>query len=284
MQNYFLVSPALRSAAAALCAALLLTACDDAGSGGGGLLPASPSRSAYTLQFPAIPQTWEALLGAPEWRIEWLNGEGKKQTRLVQYGKKPEINPPETWTSPVTAWPYWPKRDIGIGVFRPAGAIVPFDVSGETIRLSWRGGVDAVLYGELGLAAGGDPRDDVPSRATVPRLPQNFNWPRFRELFVEGSGINEDVRVDPWLADWQAIAAKIAQSGFDKRRLVPAARKQLSVAVGPGPWIGSSPFAEPLLVEQPPLFPVREMATDTWVSAEGLLRCNKETWILLPWE
>jgi hypothetical protein len=262
------------------CAALFPAACESGG-GGEGIFPALPSRSGYTLRFPAIPPAWASLLGDPSWRVEWLNPAGEQETTTVRDGKKPEISLPETWTNPVSAWPYWPDKGIGPGVFKPAGALFPFDVSGNSIVLSWRCGVDAVLYWELAGAAG--EADIAASRAAVPRLPQNFNWPRFRDLFTEEGGINADVLGDPWLADWASIAAKIVQSGFDKRRLTPEARKELSVPVGPGPWIGVSPFSEPLLFEGQPVFPVRERP-DTWVSAGGLLRCTQKAWIFLPWE
>jgi hypothetical protein len=262
--------------AAVCCAVLILGACE--GENGGGL-SGSPSRSGYSLRLPAVPAAWASILGAPVWKIEWLNGEGEKREMTITDGKRPEINLPETWTAPVLAWPHWPGRDIGPGIFRPAGALCPFDVSGGAIALSWRGGLDAALYWELARAAA---ETEGVSRA-VPRLPQRFNWPRFRELFGEGGGINEDVRADPWLADWPSIAQKTVKSGFDKRRLIPEKRSELRVPVGPGPWAGTSPFAEPLYFEDAPVFPVRA-AADTWISAEGLLRCNNGTWILRSWE
>lgn len=262
------------------CAALFLAGCDGGG-GSGELFPALPSQSGYTLQFPAIPPAWASLLGTPSWQVEWLNPAGEKKTTVVRDGKRPEISLPETWANPVTAWPHWPDKGIGPGIFKPAGALFPFDISGDSMALSWRGGVDAVLYWELAVAAVA--ADTAASRAAVPRLPQNFNWPRFRDLFTEEGGINADVLGDPWLADWASIAAKIVQSGFDKRRLTPEARKELSVPAGPGPWIGASPFSEPLLFEGQAVFPARE-TPDTWVSAEGLLRCTQKTWIFLPWE
>ncbi|MDR2435096.1 MAG: hypothetical protein LBD47_11090 [Treponema sp.] len=258
-----------------VCAALFPAGCDSGG-GGEGIFPALPSQSGYTLQFPAVPPAW-SLLGSPSWRLEWLSPAGEKETATIRDGKRPEISLPETWTSPVIAWPHWPDKGIGPGVFKPAGALFPFDVSGGNMALSWRGGVDAVLYWELAAA------DTDAARAAVPRLPQNFNWPRFRDLFTEEGGINADVLGDPWLADWASIAAKIVQSGFDKRRLTPEARKELPVPAGPGPWIGVSPFSEPLLFEGQPVFRVRE-TPDTWVSAEGLLRCTQKTWIFLPWD
>jgi hypothetical protein len=272
----------LQWCAGALCAALFLTGCDGGG-GNGILLPAAPSGAGYTLSLPAIPPTWTALLGTPAWRIEWLNPAGGKELMMVRDGEKPRIAVPETWTGPVTAWPHWPARGIEPGVFKPAGALCPFDVSGGSLTLSWRGGVDTVLYWELAAAADPAASRTEASRAAVPRLPWNFNWPRFRDLFKEGSGLNADILADPWLADWSSIAAKTVKSGFDRRRLVPETRGTLSVPVGPGPWIGVSPFAEPLLFEAPPVFPVRD-EPDTWVSAGGLLRCNREAWLFVPWE
>ena len=260
----------------ALCG--FLAAC---GAGGDGVFPPASPSPAWKARLPALPPAWKSILGEPEWRLEWLNRDGKKEEAVIRGGAQAAINPPETWTSPVIAWPRWPNRGIPAGVFRPAGALFPFDASGETISLSWRGGVDAVLYWELARASAAE-EAAAPSRAAVPRLPVYFNWPRFRELFAEGSGINEEVRRDPWLADWPLVAEKTARSGFDKRRLVPAARKKLSVPVGPGPWRGTSPFAEPLRFEGQPEFPVGE-TVDVWISVEGLLRCNTAAWILLPW-
>jgi len=175
------------------------------------------------------------------------------------------ISLPQTWASAVSAFPFWPEKGIGPGIFKPAGAIFPYDASGGSLILSWQGGVDSVLYWELARAYG---------------LPMNFNWPRFRRLFDDPS-LNAEVRADPWLADWADIAAKIVKSGFDKRRLVPEARSALEVQVAPGPWIGVSPFSGPLIFEATPVFSVRSTA-DTWVSKEGILRCNSKTWIFIP--
>ena len=229
--------------------------------------------SRYILEMPGLPPAWEVLLGSPYWRVEWLNSEGRAETAIVRGNGGAAVSLPATWVSAVSAAPFWPDRGLGPGIFRPAGAIFPFDVSGKSLVLSWQGGVDANLYWELAAACGEAGQNSV-------RLPWNFNWPRFRRLFA-GPTLNADVRADPWLADWSGIAAKIVQSGFDKRRLVPEARSDMEIPVNPGPWIGTSPFAAPLLFEAVPVFPVRP-AADTWVSAGGILRCNTETWILLP--
>jgi hypothetical protein len=229
--------------------------------------------SRYIVQMPGLPPAWEALLGSPHWRVEWLNGEGRKEAATVRGNGGVEVSLPSTWVSAVSATPFWPDRGLEPGVFRPAGAIFPFDVSGKSLVLSWQGGIDANLYWEFIRAYGEAGQESI-------RLPWNFNWPRFRLLFNDPA-LNEDVRADPWLADWSGIAAKTVQSGFDRRRLVPEARGSLEIPVSPGPWIGASPFAAPLFFEATPVFPVRPTA-DTWVSSEGILRCNTKAWILLP--
>jgi hypothetical protein len=230
--------------------------------------------SNFVLELPVVPQCWEDVLDSPCWRIEWVNEDGRKKAMTVQGNGGWLISLPQTWASAVCAFPFWPQKGIGPGIFKPAGAIFPYDTSERSLILSWQGGVDAVLYWELARAYGGESQERA-----VARLPMNFNWPRFRRLFDDPS-LNAEVRADPWLADWAGIAAKIVQSGFDKRRLVPEARNASAIPVSPGPWIGVSPFAVPLVFETTPVFPVRSNA-DTWVSRDGLLRCNSETWIFI---
>jgi len=255
------------------CVCLLLNNCGEA-----------LTDSGFALELPDLPQAWEDVLGSPNWRIEWVNTEGRKEAVTVKGNGGLTIYPPQTWVSAVSAFPFWPEKGLGPGIFRPAGAIFPYDASGGRLILSWQGGVDACLYWEMARACGGKGQEEnqpeeSQERAAVKRLPMNFNWPRFRLLFDDPS-VNAEVRADPWLADWAGIAAKIIQSGFDKRRLVPEARSALTVPVSPGPWIGASPYAAPLLFETTPVFLVRPTA-DTWVSKEGVLRCNSETWILI---
>jgi hypothetical protein len=250
---------------------------------------------------PQIPQSWETLLGSPHWQVEWLNSEGRTEAMTLRGNENAEISLPQTLASAVCAMPFWPDKGLVPGIFRPAGAIFPFDAAEKSLVLSWQGGVDANLFGELVKAAAADAKEEsVPppgeepseeepvtsvsrDRAAVPRLPWNFDWPRFRLLFEDPS-VNAEVRVDPWLADWHSIAVKIVQSGFDKRRLIPEPRINLTIpannGVSCGPWIGTSPFAAPLLFEAEPVFPVCPTA-DTWVSREGVLRCNTEAWIFM---
>lgn len=235
--------------------------------------------SGYVPRLPELPPAWENLLGSPRWQVDWLNSEGQKETVTIQDGHSMEIFLPQTWATPISAAPFWPEKGIGPGIFKPAGAIFPFDVSGKNLVLSWQGGVDAVFFRELAEAAGF--AANLAAGRAVSRVPMNFNWPRFRQLFDDPS-LNAQIRDDPWLADWRGIAEKTIQSGFDRRRLVPEPRNKLEVPVGPGPWAGVSPFAAPLIFETIPVFSVRP-AADTWVSAEGLLRCSTETWLLMEW-
>ncbi|MDR1858374.1 MAG: hypothetical protein LBQ69_02785 [Treponema sp.] len=268
----------MKARCAALWAALVLCGCGEP----------TLTDPRCSLQFPPLPQSWETLLGEPCWQVEWVTGDGRKQAAAIQGGEKAEISLPQTWASPVSAAPFWPERGIGPGIFMPAGAIFPFDASGRTLALTWQGGVDAAFYWEMARHSGGAGTENVPpetdgasfaARAAVPRLPWNFDWPRFRRLFDDET-VNAQVRADPWLADWGDVAARTATSGFDKRRLVPQARGSREIPVGPGPWIGTSPFAAPLYFEGIPVFSVRA-AADTWVSAGGLLRCNSDAWIFL---
>jgi hypothetical protein len=229
--------------------------------------------SRFVLDLPQAPETWVSLLGEPCWRVEWLDPNGLKQKADIPPGKSMEIEMLNTWINPVTAWPYWPAFNLAPGVFKPAGALFPFDVTGKSLHLSWKAGPDTVFYWELALAS--------PDNA---KSPVRFDWPRFRGLF-ETSLLNEEVRKDPWLVDWAYVAGKTASSSFDRRRLVPKPRDYVYIPVSSGPWYGASPFAEPLLFTEgnPRLFPVASANVDVWISAEGILRGNRKTWMLAVW-
>jgi hypothetical protein len=230
--------------------------------------------SRFILELPQAPETWVALLGEPNWRVEWLDTNGQKQKADVSPGKSLEIETLNTWANPVTAWPYWPACNLAPGVFKPAGALFPFDLAGKSLNLSWKAGPDTVFYWELARAS----QDNS-------RTPARFDWQRFRELF-ETDALNEEVRKDPWLVDWGYVAGKTVSSSFDRRRLVPKALDYINIPVSSGPWYGASPFAEPLLFTDgaPRAFPVTSANVDAWISAEGILRGNRKTWIFAVWE
>jgi len=234
--------------------------------------------SQYVLVLPKAPEAWVSLLGEPHWRVEWQNPGGQKQIKAILPNENIGIDLPQAWTSAILAWPYWPEQDIGPGLFRPAGALFPFDSSANRINLSWKAGPDAVFYWELAIAG-----EEIEAESKVPRIPHNFDWPRFRELF-ETDVLNEMVRQDPWLADWRSIAEKTVKSGFDRRRLVPESGDIINIPVSSGPWYGGSPFTAPLWFEEGeiPAFPVRS-AVEVWICGEGILRCNKKAQVFTPW-
>jgi hypothetical protein len=140
--------------------------------------------------------------------------------------------------------------------------------------------VDTIFYWELTLAqhlrnlGAGRANEDNYSR-----IPANFNWPRFRELF-EAETLNEAVREDPWLVNWRSVAERTVTGTFDRRRLVPEVTKDMAIPVPAGIWYGTSPFAKPLFFEEgePSIFPVRP-GDNVWVSAEGILRISGDVWV-----
>ncbi|MDR0303016.1 MAG: hypothetical protein LBI04_11995 [Treponema sp.] len=223
--------------------------------------------STYAVVLPDVPEAWVSLLGEPHWRLEWLDKSGSRRTADILPGKSTEIGIPVTWANPVTAWPYWPGHNLSAGIFKPAGALFPFDVDGVRLCLSWKAGVDAVFYRELALA---DSRNDL-------KIPANFDWLRFRELF-NNETLSEAVRKDPWLVDWRSVAGKTISANFDRRRLVPEAAESVNIPVSPGPWYGISPFSAPLSFEEDgAVFPVRP-GFNVWISPDGILRCSGKTW------
>ncbi|GHV05844.1 hypothetical protein FACS189485_13450 [Spirochaetia bacterium] len=251
---------------AALLIVLLFCGCGD-----------SLGETRLVIEFPDLPPAWAEFFGPPQWRVEWINPAGIRESLETRApGEGVEVNIHPTMASPVLAWPFWPARGLSPGIFRPAGAIFPFDAGRGYLHLSWQGGVDAFFYHALLREAASAPGTGV-------RVPQNFDWPRFRELFGD-PGVSAEVRADPWIADLGDIAARVVKSGFDKRRFKPAPREKLQIPVSKGPWIGTSPFASPLFFEDGiPVFLVRlGTESDTWYSAEGILRCAGKTWIFYP--
>lgn len=229
----------------------------------------------YQVEFPVPPPAWQEILGPPHWRVTWIGPEGTWETAETHQGLLP-IRVLSEWTTPVIAYPYWPERGILPDILRPSGGLFPFDCENDRIRLSWRGGVEALVYRELAAHAEG-------STQGTPRLPHYFNWPRFRAL-LEGPELPEGVQEDLWSVDWKGICRKIAQSGFDRRRIVPQSREELPVPVpSRGPWISTSPFGEPVYQDAERVLPLLVSENgDTYLSPEGMLRCTQEAWMWIP--
>jgi hypothetical protein len=252
------------TAAAAFVAVVLLSqaACKD-----------GPILSSYRPVPPELPGRWNEILGEPRWRLEWIGEDGAwRKWEGETGGNVPGVSPFREWATPVLAWPFWPEKNLLPGMMRPSGAIFPWDVSGEGITLSWKGGVDAVFWKELAAA-------ERVTDAAQGRLPWYLDWPRFREL-LESGNIPEAVRLDPWLPDWKEIARKTVQSGFDRRRVVPRKLTEFPVPGVDGTWVGSSPFALPLRASpDTPLLLYVWGVPDTWVSSKGMLRCSTSGYV-----
>ena len=229
----------------------------------------------YRPLLPVMPHHWHEILGKPHWHLEWVTDEGVWQQReVLPDSEPPNISLPGEWTTPVLAWPFWPERNIRPGTMRPSGALFPWDASGDKLVLSWMGGVDALFWKELALA-------ERSTAAGDERLPWYFDWPRFREL-LESESISETVREDPWLADWRNISRRTVQSGFDRRRIVEQDYTELSISGLDGYWIGSSPFADPLDVEEG--YPLLLNATDivdARVSSGAVIKYSKDGWVVI---
>ena len=237
----------------------------------------APIRPSSRPLLPELPEHWKEILEEPHWRLEWIGEGGAWRERDLLPGQiPPDIALMAEWSTPVLAWPFWPGRELFPGMMRPAGALFPWDASGEKLTLSWKGGVLALFWKELALAE----RPSAPASASESRrLPWYFDWPRFREL-LESESISRAVREDPWLADWKSIAGRTIQSGFDRRRIVPRPLAGLDIPGLGGRWIGSSPFAPPLDASKDgPLTINVSDTTDTWVSAGGVLKSSSAGWV-----
>jgi len=232
-------------------------------------LLAAPLQEA-PLQTAPLPAAWVSILGEPHWRVEWVNPNGQKQIAdfPAEFVSGIEIEIPVTWVNAVIAYPYWPAFNIFPNIFKPAGAIFPFDARGRSLRLSWEAGYDSVFYWELVSAAQKNTHS-----------PADFDWQRFRELF-KSDVLSETVREDPWTVNWRNLAERTSESNFDRRRITAEAVESKQIPVPAGIWYGTSPFAKPLIRtgNEPAIFPVRP-GINLWVSEKGILRVNGNTWI-----
>jgi hypothetical protein len=239
------------------------------------------------LEFPSLPPAWTELLGSPRWILRYYDRSGA-EAHLETGGDTAELSLPPARVSPVLAWPYWPQRRLNPGDFRPAGAVLPYDIrfpGGESapgrIALSWQGGVDAWFFEALNRAAAEQPAGGAEER----RRGEQFDWPAFRALCADPAVLGE-LRQDPWLADWEAIAEQTLRSGFRAQRLKAVETSPLDIPVPPGSWISPSPLAPPVMAGTgTAVFEVPGgSAVHAWYSAGGILHCAATTWILLPWD
>ncbi|MCL2209454.1 MAG: hypothetical protein FWC19_08525 [Treponema sp.] len=230
--------------------------------------------SVFILEIPKTPENWVSILGQPHWKVEWFDKNGEIQSKVVFPGHNTEAELPVTWVNPVTAWPFWPEHSLIPGNFKPAGALFPFDCSDGRMILSWEAGVDAFFYKELAFA----------NSLNEKKIPSNYDWLRFRELFKTNVLDSAAVK-DPWLIDWHYVAGKTIESNFDRRRLIPQAVTHLNIPAPSGTWYDSSPFSDPLYFpqEETPAFPLNT-GSSVWVSSEGILRTNGKTWVFTMWK
>jgi len=192
----------------------------------------SPLQEQVRALLPEPPAQW--MLGVPCWRLEWYDPEGKPQSAEVA-GNSANIAILTEWPNGILAWPYWPEKGLAAGMFYPAGAVYPLDASGSNLALSWTGGIDACFYREM---------DKLRSLNTSNRVPEYFDWKRFRDSLWEASP--EDLRADPWLADWKDIAERTVRSGFRQSYLRVEKRTGTGIVLPhDGPWMGASPFMPP---------------------------------------
>jgi hypothetical protein len=230
--------------------------------------------SSFIVELPEAPKSWVHLLGEPHWRIEWFDPEGQKQVKDILPGVIAEVEIPITWTNAVAAYPWWPDYNLAPGLFKPAGALFPYDIFSNRLCLTWKAGVDTIFYYELAYANSQD----------IKKIPANFDWIRFRELF-ESDVLSGDVCKDPWLINWRNVAEKTISGSFDRRRLVPQAAETVNVHLSARCWYGTSPFSEPLLFpDGEPLVFYSIPDANTWISEEGILRCNGKILIFTPFE
>ena len=136
--------------------------------------------------------------------------------------------------------------------------------------------MDAFFWKELAK------NEDKQTGSGTPRLPWLFDWPRFREL-MESENVPVEIRQNPWLADWNSIAERTVESGFDRRRIRAEVKVEISIPSPSNLWVPSSPFGEPInTIPGEALVLLVKDDPETWISKSGLIRSHKEAWIFIP--
>ncbi|MDR2510708.1 MAG: hypothetical protein LBC77_08710 [Spirochaetaceae bacterium] len=219
----------------------------------------------YRLAAPEIPELWEKSFGRPVWRFVWTDPDGVLKSADSLSAVYPNADIANDRFSPVLAYPFWPERGLSAEVMRPAGALFPLDLSGDTVKLSFQGGVDARFYLELALYE------------SEKRPPGGFDWARFRRLWTDGK-LDGEVQADPWLVDWADVAEKTAAAGFSTTKLKARPTENLIITVpSEGPWVGTSPFTPAWEWEAGAKMILRVTSgIDTYFCPKGSLRVTRK--------
>ncbi|MDR0551062.1 MAG: hypothetical protein LBG72_03470 [Spirochaetaceae bacterium] len=222
----------------------------------------------YVLVPPELPAAWQKALGEPRWILEWVDEDGNLQQKETATLDGEHISPYRYRAVPISASPVWKEKGISAGQFYGAGAIFPQDAADGKITLTWQGGVDAHFYKLLA------------ELDNEKRLPANFDWKRFRELFT-GEKTEKEARSDPWLVPWKEIAQKTAESGFSSTRIKVKKDAGLPVTVpAGGPWLGGSPFTPCYDWKMGETVTVSILKdVENFYCPQGVLRCVKNAYI-----
>jgi len=234
----------------------------------------SPLPGSYQVKFPERPPFWAEILGENQWRLDYYDSGGNFRQVEITGNAGVSIDILQEWPSAVLAWPCWPEKALAAGLFYPAGAIFPLDCKGKSIVLSWEAGADAYFYREL---------DKAQSLNTgTNRKPEFFDWKRFRSLLRET--VPEELKADPWLADWKDIAERTVRSGFRQSYIRAEARTSTVITIPhSGPWLFASPFRPPeAWLEDEEVNLLLSPRPETLVCPGGRLSVSEYTWIWIP--
>ncbi len=192
-----------------LCAALLPVGCAY-------VLPGVP----VTVHLPEEPHPWEQAGAALSYRIEYLDGEGRRESARLPPGRRSvKLRLGRRLSCPVIALP--------AGRLPPAGGFAgAAEGSGEvitgrrTLRLSWREGAAAQLM--LSLAAAGL-QPDVDGTALA------------EEMERKGGG-------DPWRCDTGELRTVLALGIFSRRHVDALPEREVLLPLSGEGWVAANPL------------------------------------------